>query len=234
MLSCSRATALFQSFDEEGRGTISYHALNRMLRSGNNVKLDKKLQAGAAGKILLKAENKSTLRKAGQLVQAGSRLALRKFKFDPELPMGPQIRDALTKNAVRVIDLFHEWDEDQSGSISRKEFRKALPALGIEAPKADVDAFFAQIDADSSGTIEIAEINRMLRAGGAVEIDAKLQAGAMGEIDLESKNKNSIRSQSGGARSKLVGGLGGPRAAAPASARSARAATGCNKSPRGA
>ena len=29
-----------------------------------------------------------------------------------------QIRDALSKNAVRVIDLFREWDEDGNGVIT--------------------------------------------------------------------------------------------------------------------
>ena len=28
-----------------------------------------------------------------------------------------QIRDALSKNAVRVIDLFREWDEDGNGEL---------------------------------------------------------------------------------------------------------------------
>ena len=36
-----------------------------------------------------------------------------------------QLRDALSKAAVRVIDLFRDWDDDQSGTVSKKEFRKA-------------------------------------------------------------------------------------------------------------
>ena len=31
-----------------------------------------------------------------------------------------QLRDALSANAVRVIDLFREWDEDGSGSVCKK------------------------------------------------------------------------------------------------------------------
>ena len=45
-----------------------------------------------------------------------------------------QIRIFLSKKAVRVIDLFHEWDDDRSGNISRAEFCKAMVSLGLEAP----------------------------------------------------------------------------------------------------
>ena len=46
-------------------------------------------------------------------------------------PVQEQLRDALSANAVRVIDLFRDWDEDCSGTVSKREFRKALPMLGI-------------------------------------------------------------------------------------------------------
>ena len=39
------------------------------------------------------------------------------------------LRDSLARSTVRVIDLFREWDEDGDGSVSKKEFRKAMPML---------------------------------------------------------------------------------------------------------
>jgi Ca2+-binding EF-hand superfamily protein len=39
---------------------------------------------------------------------------------------------------VRVIDLFREWDEDGSGTVSKKEFRKAMPMLGLQLPEKEV------------------------------------------------------------------------------------------------
>eukprot|EP00966_Prymnesium_polylepis_P188482 4367619-Prymnesium_polylepis.2 len=45
----------------------------------------------------------------------------------------------LFKNAVRVIDLFREWDEDGNGEVSKKEFRQAMASLGTEANKKDID-----------------------------------------------------------------------------------------------
>ena len=42
-----------------------------------------------------------------------------------------ELSQVLSQNAVRVIDLFREWDADQSGTVSKVEFRRALPMLGI-------------------------------------------------------------------------------------------------------
>ena len=38
-------------------------------------------------------------------------------------PIVDQLRDALQANLARVIDLFREWDDDASGSVSKLEFR---------------------------------------------------------------------------------------------------------------
>ena len=47
--------------------------------------------------------------------------------------------------------------------VSRSEFGRAIPALGIEAPDAAVDALFDSFDPDGSGSIEYAEFNKLLR-----------------------------------------------------------------------
>ena len=72
-------------------------------------------------------------------------------------PYQEQIRDALSQNAVRVIDLFREWDEDASGSVSKKEFRKAMPMLGLQLPEKEVDGIFDSWDPDGSGVLEFTE-----------------------------------------------------------------------------
>ena len=38
-------------------------------------------------------------------------------------PISEQLRDVLVENAVRVIDLFRDWDENGDGQISKAEFR---------------------------------------------------------------------------------------------------------------
>ena len=43
-------------------------------------------------------------------------------QIDPEDgDIQEQLRDILTDNAVRVIDLFRDWDDDGDGGVSKKE-----------------------------------------------------------------------------------------------------------------
>ena len=79
---------------------------------------------------------------------------------------------------VRFVCRFREWDDDGSGTIDKKEFRKALQALGVTASKAELDALFDTFDADGGGTLEYGEINKALRRGGTVHLDASLKPGA--------------------------------------------------------
>jgi len=81
-------------------------------------------------------------------------------------PVSEQIARALKSNAGRVLDLFREWDTDGDGEVSRKEFHKAMPALGLEVPKEEVDALFSQWDADGGGSISYKELSKILRQGG--------------------------------------------------------------------
>ena len=57
----------------------------------------------------------------------------------------------LTQNAVRVVDLFREWDDNGDGLVSKKEFGKALRAIGVTAPKEEIDELFESFDVDGSG-----------------------------------------------------------------------------------
>ena len=65
-----------------------------------------------------------------------------------------QIRAALHKKRLRVTDLFHQLDDDQSGTISCKEFEKALKEFGLRGPqggpvdKESVQAVFNSFDPD--------------------------------------------------------------------------------------
>ncbi len=83
--------------------------------------------------------------------------------FDEDRPLGEQLREALSKNAVRILDLFREWDADGDGEISKKEFRKAMPKLGFEVPLNVIDELFDSADPDGSGVIDLKELQKMLR-----------------------------------------------------------------------
>ena len=49
-------------------------------------------------------------------------------------PIGVQLASALRSQSARVLDLFRDWDTDGDGEVSRKEFHKAMTALGLEVP----------------------------------------------------------------------------------------------------
>ena len=75
------------------------------------------------------------------------------------MPVQEQLRDALSKNAVRVIDLFRDWDENGDGRVSKKEFRKAVATFLKGASKADVDKLFDSFDPEGAGDIDYNKYN---------------------------------------------------------------------------
>jgi len=119
--------------------------------------------------------------------------------FDEEQPLAPQLREALSKHAVRVLDLFREWDANGDGQISKKEFQKAMPLLGMDLPVKAINDLFDQYDPDKSGVMEFDELQKMLRrpageaAGGGKPGEAKKAGGAWGKakggVDAANKLK---------------------------------------------
>jgi len=72
---------------------------------------------------------------------------------------------------LEVIDHFREMDTDRSGEISLKEFRQAIRALGfVHASKESVDATFAVLDDNHSGSITYSELDKKLRRLGEREL----------------------------------------------------------------
>ena len=188
----SEIDMVFDDFDLDKSGSVDYKELNKQLRVGAGSALDPLLQPGAAGEIGTKSSNKHKLRRKDPNQMKSSKLSNVAIDLDSDKSVQEQLRDILTANAVRVIDLFREWDDDGNGVISKKEFRTALNAMGIKAEKSEVDGLFDSFDADGGGSIEYSELNKALRRGGGVQLDSKLQAGGAGSIELTAKNKSSI------------------------------------------
>ena len=103
------------------------------------------------------------------------------------------LRAMLAQNWMRVVDLLRDWDEDSNGTVSLKEFSKALTVLGLAFSPEAVEKLFAEIDADGSGEVDMKELNRKLRIGASIELDAELQDGAMGEIVVGAANAIALR-----------------------------------------
>jgi hypothetical protein len=101
--------------------------------------------------------------------------------FDEDRPLGVQLKEALSKHAIRVLDLFRDWDTNGDGEISRKEFREAMPKLGMDLPADVVDALFDENDPDHSGVMDFKELQRMLRPPASTPGGAKALWGAAKE-----------------------------------------------------
>ena len=61
------------------------------------------------------------------------------------------LREALQRSSTRVMDLFRQWDEDNSGSVDKKEFRRAIMALGFDFfdDVSEIDKVFEEVRAPS-------------------------------------------------------------------------------------
>ena len=54
------------------------------------------------------------------------------FEMVDDATLVQELIEMLTVQMSRVIDLFRNWDEDGNGTVSKLEFRRALPMLGIK------------------------------------------------------------------------------------------------------
>ena len=73
-------------------------------------------------------------------------------------PISQQLVSALMANSGKVIDLFASWDADQSGTVSRREFHRAMKALGLDVKAPHIDEIFSAWDRDQSGMITLDEL----------------------------------------------------------------------------
>ena len=145
---------LFEDFDEDGSGTIEYRELNKKMRQASGVEVEQrhKLRRKAGG------------RKGSAL---STSVAIDFVAGDTEHTQA-QLRKVLSQNAVRIIDLFRDWDEDGNGLIDKQEFVKAMTILTSPRTKsnvavADYEALFNSFDKDGSGEIDYNEMNKLLR-----------------------------------------------------------------------
>ena len=150
----SRAKTELMQYQEQSEETVRKLERDIVELKKKISQLERELQA--AEDELKKKPVKPTIK--------GSPLGM-KFDIDesPDAkPISQQLADALRKNSARVIDLFRSWDENGDGEVSRAEFQKAMPALGLEVPKKDINDLFDSWDKDGGGALGLRELQKIL------------------------------------------------------------------------
>eukprot|EP00908_Phaeocystis_cordata_P008721 Transcript_19417.p1 GENE.Transcript_19417~~Transcript_19417.p1 ORF type:complete len:535 (-),score=269.20 Transcript_19417:110-1714(-) len=200
---------LFAHFDTDGGGSVEFNEMNKLLRQGALQRPPDDLEAFDACAAKAEAELRKERRKnAPKGASARPRTSKKPTPppaadpaVEPAVALDPndpaaQIAAGLRKNMKRVMDLFREWDENEDGEISKKEFKQAMKVLKIETTPDGVDALFGRFDADGKGTIDFKELNKLVRAGTSVKLDPALQPGASGTIELSKTSPRSLASAS--------------------------------------
>ena len=99
-----------------------------------------------------------------------------------DVPIG----NSLTQTPHRIETRLTAGDTDGDGEVSRAEFHRAMPELGFDAPKEAVDALFDEWDRDGGGSLDLKELQKVLRATPAVTT-AVAVAGAASKLKKGSK-----------------------------------------------
>lgn len=150
---------VFREIDEDGSGEITRHELERRLRKFANVAVH---------------QGHDLRRVAGGRKGAALSTTV-KLERESDVPLNEQLRIHLTRNQVRVIDLFRDWDEDGNGFVDKAEFYRAMSALGLSISRKESDSFFSTFDPDDSGSIEYSELNALCRRRAGIESQKKLR-----------------------------------------------------------
>ena len=190
--------AVFESLDEDGSGTIDFKELNRALKGkmvAKPVPPPPAAGGGAAGSSVDVGDydggGVGGGGGGGSDAAAGGRV--RAAPERPEEVLQRKLREALSLNAVRVIDLFREWDEDKDGIVTQSEFTRALPLLGLQVDKKAADQLFRGFDTENKGELTLQNLQAALRSGKSVTLQANMQAGGAGKIEQEKTGKIKLR-----------------------------------------
>jgi len=74
-----------------------------------------------------------------------------------------QMNTKLKSQMSKMVALFKKWDRDGDGAVSREEFARALPLLGLTGnTQKEIDALFDSFDPDGSGEVTFREMYRSL------------------------------------------------------------------------
>ena len=95
-----------------------------------------------------------------------SETSVRDVKTNIESIAIKNLQQILSERGYTAETLFTKFDLDGNGTLSRSEFESSLRSItGQIAPNAIVNAVFGALDADSSGSLELAELLSIVESG---------------------------------------------------------------------
>lgn len=91
-----------------------------------------------------------------------------------------RLEDTLGSSAnsgSRLKQVFEEIDDNDSGSLSKRELGKALEQLRVDVTSREIDLLFDRFDEDNSGELDYKEFLRLLdfrpASGGRLAVESK-------------------------------------------------------------
>uniref|UniRef100_A0A7S3AFY2 EF-hand domain-containing protein n=1 Tax=Haptolina ericina TaxID=156174 RepID=A0A7S3AFY2_9EUKA len=146
---------VFDEYDEDNSGELDYRELNKKMRQFAGVEV----------------EQRHALRR----ISGGRKGAA--FAVSVHIQLGDSeetqaaLREIVRTNAVRLLDIFRDWDADGDGLVSKPEFRRAMHILsrGMNVPMSETDAaqydeLFTSYDLDGNGSLEYSELSTLMRS----------------------------------------------------------------------
>lgn len=148
--------AIFASFDTDRNKAIDYNEMHELLV--RSYQLHPHLQP-----LQLSAKNTLSLRKV-RLDRSEANLLQGLTISEADLGRAcAQIRQRMRTRLLRVIDVFRQFDDDESGLIDLVEFEKACREMGFDGPRSAIEALFHSFDVNGDFTICYDEMHRLLR-----------------------------------------------------------------------
>lgn len=151
---------LFDSWDGDQSGQLEIRELKRILSGRPARRSESRSVSRSVSPVPLPPapeEEENVTRQESLAMRAISLEGL-----DDDLVLS-KLRAALASQRARVIDIFRSWDDDESGTITKKELKKTMPMLGLTPTDAQMEQLFLSFDTDANGRIDLQELSKLLR-----------------------------------------------------------------------
>jgi Ca2+-binding EF-hand superfamily protein len=156
--------ALFESLDADSGGSLDASelklALSTLQECAVRAERDGVAQRERAAAYRDLSAEASRVAEATRLAEEHAR----KLEAATNKSPGAQLGSIMTEKGIRAADVVAKWDRSGDGEIDKKEFRREVVALGVEATPSEIDALFESLDGDGGGSLDLKELRVALKS----------------------------------------------------------------------